>query len=47
MSGNCSIEDSEYPTKEDYKIISKSNNLFNNRELWFLVMSLFWRYEFD
>jgi hypothetical protein len=47
MSGNCSIEDSEKLTKEDYKIVSNNNNLFSNRELWFLIMSLFWRYEFD
>ena len=48
MSGNCDsleIECIEFPTKGDYKIIL--NKIFSNQEKWFLIISLFWRYEFD
>lgn len=49
MSGNCDDfkleEIIEYPTKRDYIVIH--SKLFDNKEIWFLIMSLFWRYEFE
>jgi hypothetical protein len=40
-----SYDKNEFPTNEDY-IMIKDNDI-PKYFLWFLVMSLFWRYEFD
>ena len=48
MSGNCDsldVEFLEYPSKVDYEIIR--NDCTPKYFLWFLIMSLFWRYEFN
>lgn len=48
MSGNCDnleIESIEFPTKEDYKLIKDKD--IPEYFLWFLIMSLFWRYEIE
>jgi len=49
MSGNCDNfelkEILEFPTKNDYNLIKQKD--IPQNFLWFLVMSLFWRYEID
>ena len=48
MSGNCDsleAETIEFPTKKDYEVIKDKD--VPKYFLWFLVMSLFWRYEID
>jgi hypothetical protein len=49
MSGNCDSfmieENFECPTIEDYNFIKQEN--IPKYFLWFMIMSLFWRYEIE